>query len=520
MFFTKFRAFFITLLLLAIPLCSGAKSVQYDIAYIWDDNIENVLDYQSRLEELFGPETAKHLRIVARKSGGYGIIYDHNGTALSSAKLMVQHSIALTDAGLPDCFAIEDHGYDELFNVSYGLGPNLDFLKMLYNKIYYYLGSEVGKDLYIEQTDNDNYTLIYRRRGDRKSTYTVARRHAKLLKKKKIYTTIIAERNNPVVYGESSLLDYVAPPKGLKSAKQTAKKPAPAEKPSTPPQKVVTQQKKEKTKPPAPKTKPLSLAASGDVEKTIESYIKELRKKGKLTSEEKTSWMVYDLTREKSVVDINANQIFQAASMIKPFVALAFFHRVKEGKLIYGPKSRRKMELMIQRSDNPATNWVMRMAGGPAKVDEILKTYYGSIFKNTLITEYIPAGGKTYKNKALPSDYIRFLQALWDDQLPYTKEIRRLMSLPGRDRLYDGTPIPQGTLVYNKTGSTAYLCGDMGILVPRDKKGKRYPYAIVGIIERSSRPQSYGRWMLSRGNVIRQVSTLVYQEMKKQYQLL
>ena len=130
------------------------------------------------------------------------------------------------------------------------------------------------------------------------------------------------------------------------------------------------------------------------------------------------------------------------------------------------------------------------------------------------------AGGKTYKNKALPSDYIRFLQALWDDQLPYTKEIRRLMSLPGRDRLYDGTPIPQGTLVYNKTGSTAYLCGDMGILVPRDKKGKRYPYAIVGIIERSSRPQSYGNWMLTRGNVIRQVSTLVYQEMKKQYKLL
>ena len=239
-----------------------------------------------------------------------------------------------------------------------------------------------------------------------------------------------------------------------------------------------------------------------------------------MSSDEKTAWMVYDLTKGKSIVDINADQMFQAASMIKPFVALAFFHKVKDGSLLYGPKSRRKMELMIQRSNNAATNWVMRMAGGPQKVDELLRSHYGYIFKNTLITEYIPAGGRTYKNSALPSDYIRFLQALWSNKLPYGKEIRRLMSMPGRDRLYNGTPIPQGTLVYNKTGSTAHLCGDMGILVPKDKRGNRYPYALVGIIERSSLASDYGNWMLTRGNVIREVSTLVYKEMKRQYKLL
>ena len=94
------------------------------------------------------------------------------------------------------------------------------------------------------------------------------------------------------------------------------------------------------------------------------------------------------------------------------------------------------------------------------------------------------------------------------------------MALPGGDRLYHGTPIPQGTLVYNKTGSTAHLCGDMGILAPRAKNGRRYPYAIVGIIERRSRPSYYGRWQMARSNVIRQVSTMVYKEMKKKYQLL
>ena len=178
------------------------------------------------------------------------------------------------------------------------------------------------------------------------------------------------------------------------------------------------------------------------------------------------------------------------------------------------------MEAMIQRSNNAATNWIMRQVGGPAACERILKKYYGHIFKRTEITEYIPANGRTYKNKALPSDYVRFLRALWNKELPYGREIRRLMALPGRDRLYHGTPIPQGTLVYNKTGSTAHLCGDMGILVPKTRNGGRYPYAIVGIIERRSRPANYGRWMDSRGKVIRQISTLVYKEMKKEHMLL
>ncbi len=505
-------------LLLSIPGPLFSKSVQYDIAYIWDDDLTNVLDYQNQLEETLGPEVALHLRIVGRKDGGYGIVYDHNGTALSSAQLMVQHSEMLRSEGLSECFAVEDSGYFQLYNVSYGLGPNLEDMKKRYARVYNYLGDEVGKNLYIEQTDKNNYTLIYRRRGDRSSTYKVARNHAKLLKKKKISTTILAEKNNPVVFGESSHLDDQQPTSAPTPTVATSPKPK-----AKSSQKVVKSVAKSRPSSPPPSSRPKVIAlpsAGGNFEATIEQYIKDLRNKGRLASEEKTGWMVVDLTSGKSIVDINANKVFQAASMIKPFIALAFFHKVKEGALKYGPKSRRNMELMIQRSDNTATNWVMRIAGGPAEVDKLLRTHYSDIFKNTRVVEYIPAGGRTYKNSALPSDYIRFLQALWSNNLPYGKEIRRLMSLPGRDRLYNGTPIPRGTLVYNKTGSTARLCGDMGILVAKDRKGNSYPYALVGVIERDTRAANYGDWMLTRGNVIRQVSTLVYKELKKQYKLL
>jgi beta-lactamase class A len=514
-----FLVFFTVIFLGIAPSLFAAEKERYDLVYIWGDNIESVLDYKENLESIFPEKQHRRIKIVKRGKE-FGVIYDLNGTIKEVTLEMVHHGEVLRKAGLNEAYAIKDKGYHALYNVSYGLGPNLDALKKNYTLLYRYLGKDVGKDLCIIEISEGMYSLVYRRRGDQKSTATVARRHARTLKRKRISTSIIQERNNPVVFGEASHLDVEVQPekkvvKKVAATKTTAPKPTLITKPAPKPKTKVVQKK--------PKTKKVARSLGGSsskFESNIESFIKSMRNKGKISKDESTSWVVYDLERDKILVDINANRDFQAASMIKPFVALAFFHKVKRGELKYGPKSRRKMEAMIQRSSNSATNWVMRRVGGPAKCDRLLRREYGHIFKKTHVREYIPANGRTYKNSALPSDYVRFLRSLWKKQLPYSKELRRLMALPGRDRLYSGTPIPQGTLVYNKTGSTAHLCGDMGILVPRARNGRRYPYVIVGIIERRSRPSDYGNWMMSRGQVIRQVSTLVYKEMKKNHKLL
>lgn len=523
---------------------------QYDLVYIWDKDLESVLDYKDQLEELFDDKISNRLKIVGR-GDEYGVIYDTNDSARNVIQEFAYHGEVLRKAGLKEAWAIKDEGYHRLYNVSYGLGPNLDSLKKTYDKLYEYLGKDVGKNLFIERTNANNYTLIYRKRGDRVAAMEIAAAHAKLLKKKKIRTSITPENNNEIVYGESSLLNesgdsVVAkayepeqagataveqaenPENGVVAADQAVE----ASSDSTTEIPVLTKNTNKNVlgqPPPATTTvnrtgkRALEMATAGSggaFEKNVEDFIKELRRKGKIRSDEKTGWMVYDLENDRNLLNINANEVFQAASMIKPFVALAYFHEVKRGKLSYGTKARQMMESMIQRSSNTATNWVMKQVGGPARCEQILLGNYRHIFKNTSIREYIPAGGRTYKNSALPSDYIRYLRALWNNELPYDKEMRRIMALPGRDRLYHGTTIPQGTLVYNKTGSTAHLIGDMGILVPKTRKGKRHPYAIVGIIERSSRANDYGNWMMARGNVIRQVSTLVYEELKKKYQLL
>lgn len=261
--------------------------------------------------------------------------------------------------------------------------------------------------------------------------------------------------------------------------------------------------------------------AGSVLEGRIENHIKGLRSKGVLRGDERTAWLVYDLTGEQELVSINGRTPLQAASMIKPYLALAFFHEVKAGKLTYGTTAKRHMELMIQKSNNDSTNWVMRQTGGPAATEALLKKYYPSLCRDIRLIEYIPAGGKTYRNLGSATDYARFLHALWYKQLPYSEEILRTMAMPGIDRLYtDVKSVPEGTRVYNKTGSTAMCCGDMGILVARGRDGRTYPYLVVGIIESGKRnTSSYSTWISRRADVIREVSNLVYLDMKQRHPL-
>lgn len=256
-----------------------------------------------------------------------------------------------------------------------------------------------------------------------------------------------------------------------------------------------------------------------DLEAAVEDYIDRMRREGKIQDDERTAWSVYDFTSGEKLVSINEDEQFEAASMVKLFVAAAFFYRVEKGELVYGRKSRRQMELAIQHSNNPATNWLIRHVGGPKAVDRILKRRYPGIFQDTRVVEYIPRGGRTYRNKASPHDYSRFLYALWKGDIFGGREIKRLMALPGPDRIFTGVAsIPVSTRVYNKTGSTARVCGDVGILTVEGPDGKRYPYTLIGIIEKERRARDYTSWIRSRGEVIRKVSGIIYRGIMRRYE--
>lgn len=265
------------------------------------------------------------------------------------------------------------------------------------------------------------------------------------------------------------------------------------------------------------------------LQRQLVDLVARMRKQRIILPNEKTSWSVYDFSTNQKLVAVNEDIPRQAASMIKPFVAQAYFFKMEDasGRLRYTSEVRRTMERMIRKSSNTATNKIMSIVSrhegnrGPRDVERVLKKNAPGIFRETRIVETIPANGRTYRNQASAHDYSRFLYALWKDRLPYADELRDLMALPNRDRISDGVgAIPSYVKVYDKTGSTAQLCGDMGIVEARGRNGRMYPYTFVGIIQRPSRAKNYGAWITRRSNAIRKVSNLVYLHMKERHRLV
>jgi beta-lactamase class A len=158
------------------------------------------------------------------------------------------------------------------------------------------------------------------------------------------------------------------------------------------------------------------------LEETIADEIKNQRSRNMIAQDEKVGIYVYDLTSDERLVNINGEERFQAASMVKPLVALAYYHEVRNGSIVETSNDKKKVKAqlrkMLVKSNNHATNWFMKKIGGPDRVNDILNKHYSTIFKNTLVVEYIPGGGQTYKNKVAPHDYSRFLYALIQDDSP------------------------------------------------------------------------------------------------------
>ncbi len=404
------------------------------------------------------------------------------------------------------------------FDISYLWHRNLAAVYDYSRRVAPVLGPAVAADLRVVK-DGDLFGLVYHRRGDSGGAQIVARAHSRLLRARGLEEAMPVPSRAWTFVGEDGVLQSSSV--ALAEPSEVAQTPVDARAGAASAPKTTNEvSSAADAATGAAPGRPEPASQSGDLEAAVEVAIKALRRAGKIAPDERTGWSVYDFTTGQKLVTINEDVPFQAASLIKPFFAAAFFHRVERGEISYGTKSRRHMEQMIQRSNNISTNWVLRRVGGPKAAQRILKQFYGGVFRDTHIVEYIPRGGRTYRNKASISDYSRFLYAVWNDQLPGAREIKRLMALPGPDRIYTGVrALPVGTEVYNKTGSTARLCGDMGIIIVKDKDGRRYPYTLIGVIEKRGRARNYAAWIRARADVIRSVSNIVYRGITQRHNL-
>ena len=393
------------------------------------------------------------------------------------------------------------------YDVSYVWSSNLDGVRDYRKRVAGVLGPAVAKDLKVV-TRNNLIGLVYVRHGDSAGAARVAQSHTKLLRARGLDAASPIRSENWTLVGETGAGRIAAASPAIAGSPGSKLASAAATPPAVQSSRRSRMTVKERNR------------EIHNLEAAVEDYINRLRREGKLDDDERTGWSVYDFTTGEKLVTINEDEQFQTASLVKPFIAAAFFYKVEQGDLSYDRESRRQMERMIQHSNNVSTNWVTRKVGGPQAVQRILKQQYPAIFQEIHLVEYIPAGGKTYRNKASVHDYSRFLYALWKEEIAGAREIKRLMALPGRDRIYTGVSgVPKGTKVYNKTGSTARVCGDMGILNVQGADGKWYPYTVIGIIEKEQNAANYTSWIRSRGDIIRNVSGIVYQSIAQNHDI-
>ena len=367
------------------------------------------------------------------------------------------------------------------YDVSYFWGSKQQYANTYASKVKQVLGPNIAKQIKVVRNAKGQYGVIYNRDGNYQTAHRVAMNHAKLL------------RQAGVTKAKGYDAAYPIPDQQY---------------PSAPSKKPPSKQR--------PQPQQLDTTLDSNLEANIDRYIKRLRFRGALASTDRTSFVVYDVTKQKKVVSINEDQTMMAASLIKNFIMLAYFHEVKHKRLEHTAENRRQLRQMIQRSANTSTNYFIRLLGGPRGVDRILRWNY-PYFKQTRIVEYIPAGGRTYRNTTSAHELNKFYNQLWLGNLPYSHKMKYYLGLPNGDRMHDKTCIPSNVRVYHKTGTVYGLVADSGILAIIDSQGKQRVYIFTGIIEdqtktnKRNRSEKFWAWVGRRSDTLRRVSEAVYE---------
>ncbi len=362
------------------------------------------------------------------------------------------------------------------YDVSYFWSTKQDTAKAYASKVKQALGPNIAKQIKVVQNQKGQYGVIYDRDGNYEMIRRVAGYQAKLLHQAGVTKEVGNEAACPIPNRH-----YPSIPIKHRSKPQR-----------------------------------FDTTLDSNLEANIDRYIKGLRHRGRLANTDRTSFVIYDVTKQKKVVSINEDRTMMAASLIKNFIMLAYFHEVKHKRLEHTSQNRSHLRQMIQKSANTSTNYFIRLLGGPRSVDRILKQNY-PYFKQTRIVEYIPIGGRTYRNTTSAHELNKFYNQLWLRNLPYSDKMKYYLGLPNGDRIHDKTCIPSNVRVYHKTGTVYGLVADSGVLAIIGPQGKQRAYIFTGMIEdqtktdRRNRSQAFSVWVRRRSDTLRRVSEAVYE---------
>ena len=185
-------------------------------------------------------------------------------------------------------------------------------------------------------------------------------------------------------------------------------------------------------------------------------------------------------------VSINGDQPFPMASTVKLAVAAAYLTQVDHGRRTLddriGSRSAAQLiDVMLTRSDNHATDVLIRNLGGPDRVQQWLNLngLHGVRIDRT-IAQLLSAKRDLFdrRDSSSPHSMIAFLRQLDKGNMLRPQSRAYLLSamsrcITGRNRMR--ALLPAGTRVEHKTGTLSGLTGDVGFITMPD--GRRLAVA-------------------------------------------
>ncbi|MBX2811530.1 MAG: class A beta-lactamase-related serine hydrolase [Myxococcales bacterium] len=496
------------------------------IIYDLSKKLEDALEYREVLIELLPDEICSSLQVAKMAQQDYALVVEVGGIdALQRARdLAHTHDLLLLEVcGVSAYFkpiVLEHSPPTPTYHLSYGRYTDEDEASRALLDTLNKIGEKYRAKLLVERAQNDELELILQLYASRDAASQLAKQHSLLISSS---VQIIRDKIRLTELSATSLQmkKIISSPSGLEVMHNSAELRAPPSPNVTVASATRDMGNLGTGKRSHPQLRPFVRTR---LRNQLNLYIQRLRKRSEVDRDEHTSWYVYTLHDDQTWVSINGDASRQTASMIKPFIGLAYFDRAFANNWTYSIKVQQQLQRMITYSSNSATNWILDRLGGPRVAHRLLRRKYGHIFKETRIVEKIPTNGRTYRNRASAMDYVRFCRALWHREVPGASQILRDMGLSRTDRIVKHADnIPDHTYLMNKTGSTARLVGDFGIVMAQTRKGGQVPYVMVAVIEKDERiegTQAYRSWKNARSKVIGQASDVVYLHLKDRYNLV
>ncbi len=207
---------------------------------------------------------------------------------------------------------------------------------------------------------------------------------------------------------------------------------------------------------------------------------------------------VYEYTNN-SYVDINANAVYPAASIIKLPVLIEMFREIESGKFnlydtmvlqdYYRAPGSGKLQysqggishtmdylakIMIENSDNSSTNMIMSKMGGMPQVNKAMQQWG---LKTTHINNWLPDLDGTNVTTARELGKILYnLDTTTIVGAESKRHISEYLSHVKNNRLLQAGLPPEAILLH-KTGDIGFMLGDAGIV--KSPNGKKYIVVIL-----------------------------------------